>query len=55
MVIQRILIVENVFFFHKQFDRILLSHETIADPDSSDEPTLSERALQIRVLRVSLI
>ena len=38
---QRIPIVENVFCHtHKQFHRILLSHVTVADPDSSDSSRL---------------
>ena len=38
---QRIPIVENVFCHtHKQFNRMLLSHVTDADPDSSDSSRL---------------
>ena len=38
---QRIPIVENVFCHtHKQFNRLLLSHVTVADPDSSNSSRL---------------
>jgi hypothetical protein len=38
---QRIQIVEKVFcHIHKQFHRMLLSHLTVADPDSSDTSRL---------------
>ena len=53
---QRTPIVENVFCHtHKQFHRMLQSHVTVVNPDSSDEPTLPERALQTRALPVTLI
>jgi len=38
---QRIPIAENVFcHIHKEFNRMLLSHVTFADPDSSDSSRL---------------
>jgi hypothetical protein len=38
---QRIPIVENVFrHAHKSFHQMLLSHGTVADPDSSDSSRL---------------
>ena len=54
---QSIPIDENVFCHaYKQFHRMLLSHVTVADPDSRRlEPTSPERALKIRALRVCII
>ena len=38
---QRIPIAKNVFFHtHKQFNRMLLSHVMVADPNSSDSNRL---------------